>query len=233
MWKVNTMDTSIFSDPVKIGPGIWFIIHTDAVKATTDPLKIAFEININAICDNFKCKKCQPHFRKFIDTHPFINYWNIRDAMGRDIGFFQWTWELHNEVNKFLHKYQPSLQEAYNFFSDSEAGACFNCGNNVTEISNTHTALDLDLSKGGMKSTGLNKIPPFNLVSGANRDLSGLLANSLNQKPLDGPPSLQVTLLPQPILEQRSRAIPPILTLYRTSENIKPQPFRLASKTSQ
>ena len=174
------MDTSIFSDPVKIGPGIWFTIHTDAVKAITDSLKITFEVNVNALCDNFKCKKCQPHFRKFIDTHPFINYWNIRDAMGHDIGFFQWTWEFHNKVNKFLSKYQPSLQEAYNFFSDSEVGACFNCG-----------------------------MPT---------------------------PLLPVTLIPQrqePIIEQRSRAIPPILTLYRTSDNIKSQPFRLVPKTPQ
>jgi len=226
MWKVNTMDTSIFSDPVKIGPGIWFIMHTDAVKAITDDLKMAFEINTNAICDNFKCKKCQPHFRKFIDTHPFINYRNIRDAMGRDIGFFQWTWELHNEVNKFLHKYQPSLQEAYNFFSDSEAGACFNCGNNVTGSSNPNT---------GNLNTPLNKIPPFNLVSEVNREPSGLLGDSLNQGALGslGAPSLPVTLLSQPIVEQRSRAIPPILTLYRTSDNIKPRPFRLVPKTTQ
>jgi len=242
MWKVHTMDTSIFSDPIKIGPGIWFIMHTNAVKAITDPLKMAFEINVNAICDNFKCKKCQPHFRKFIDTHPFINYWNIRDAMGRDIGFFQWTWELHNEVNKFLRKYQPSLQEAYNFFSDTEAGACFNCGNNVTGSSNPHTGSHLDLplklresegiTSNLVQSPAVNKIPPFNLVSEANRAGSGLLVNSLNQGALGSPP-LPVTLLSEPLVEQRSRAIPPILTLYRTSDNIKPQPFRLVTKTPQ
>jgi hypothetical protein len=166
------MDTSIFSDPVKIGPGIWFTMHTNAVNAITDPIKLSFETNINAICDNFKCKKCQLHFRKFIDTHPFHKYWNIHDELGRDIGFFKWTWELHNEVNKFLGKYQPSLQEAYDFFSNNEAGACFNCD-------------------------------------------SPMVSNKL----------------PEETIEQRSRAIPPILTLYRTSDNIKPQPFRLVSRT--
>lgn len=154
------MDTTIFSDPTKIGPGIWFKIHIDAITATTDELKHAFVININAICDNFKCKKCQPHFRKFIDTHPLKNYWNIKDIKGRDIGFFKWSWELHNEVNKFLKKYQPTLEEAYDFYSDSEAGACFNCGN--------------------------KEVP-----------------------------------------ELRSRAIPPILTLFRENTGIKPQPFKL------
>lgn len=122
------MDTSIFADPTKIGPGIWFDLHVEAVHSITDALKEAFIVNTNAKCDNFKCKKCQPHFRKFIDTHNWKDYWNIRDAKGRDIGFFKWTWEMHNQVNKFLGKYQPTLEEAYEFFANAEAGACFDCG---------------------------------------------------------------------------------------------------------
>lgn len=173
------MDVSIFTDPAKIGPGIWFKMHMDAIKAITDALKDAFIININALCDNFKCKKCQPHFRKFIDTHPLQNYWNIRDGQGRDIGFFKWTWELHNQVNIFLKKYEPTLDEAYAFFSDSEAGACFNCGSQTatTQHSSSH--------------------PP------------------------------EVTN----ISEQRTRAIPPILTLYRESGDVKPQPFKLIPRS--
>jgi len=159
------MDASVFSDLSKIGPGIWFKIHTDAITATNDSLKSSFITNINALCDNFKCKKCQPHFRKFIDTHPLLNYWNIKDSFNRDIGFFQWSWELHNQVNKFLNKYQPSFAEAYSYFSDSEAGACFNC--------------------------------------------------------TDEPSA--------PVLEQRTRAIPPILEMYLESGNIKPTPFKLIS----
>lgn len=162
------MDISIFSDPVKIGPGIWFKMHIDAINAITDVLKEAFIININAVCNNFKCKKCQLHFRKFIDTHPLKNYWYIKDTEGRDIGIFQWTWELHNQVNRFLKKYEPTLEEAYKFYADPETGACFNC----------------DTS---------NKIIP--------------------------------------IPEQRTRAIPQILTLYRESGEIKPLPFKLISHT--
>lgn len=120
------MDASVYTDPAKFGP-LWLKIHIDGISATTDELKRAFVININALCNNFKCKKCQGHFRKFIDTHTLRAYWNIKDSKGRDIGFFKWTWELHNQVNKFLNKYQPSFEEAYNFYSDSEAGACFDC----------------------------------------------------------------------------------------------------------
>lgn len=169
------MDVSVFADPVKVGPGIWFKMHTDAIKAITDNLKSAFVVNINAVCDNFKCKKCQSHFRKFIDTYPLENYWNIHDEKGRDIGFFKWTWEMHNQVNKFLKKYEPTLQEAYDFFSNTEIGACFNCGNNQ---------------------------PPREIITS--------IITSESSVP-----------------EQRSRAIPPILTLYRESGDTKPQLFRL------
>lgn len=122
------MDIAVFADPVKIGPGIWFSMHVYALQATNDKMKEAFSLYVNTLCDNFKCKKCQPHFRKFIDDHPFYQYKYIYDAVGRDIGFFKWTWELHNQVNRFLKKYEPTLQEAFDYYSNSEAGACFNCG---------------------------------------------------------------------------------------------------------
>ena len=188
------MDTSIFSDPTKIGPGMWADMHVEGVYAITDPLKEAFVINTNAKCDNFKCKKCQPHFRKFIDTHPFKQYWNIKDSKGRDIGFFKWTWECHNAVNKFLNKYQPTLEEAYDFWSNTEAGACFNCGAQAT-------------SSTSLPSTSLSS-PPLSIQSSL-------------------PPLPDLPAIP----EQRSRAIPPILTLYRDSGSIQPKPFRLIARS--
>jgi len=133
------MDGSVFTDAAKIGPGMWFALHTMAVKATTEHLKEAFVTNVNGLCDMYKCQSCKPHFRKFIDTHPFRNYWHLKDGKGNDIGFFKWTWELHNEVNKFLKKQQPTLDEAYTYYSDANVGACFTCGDagtttNVTSV---------------------------------------------------------------------------------------------------
>lgn len=178
------MDVSAFADPVKVGPGIWFKLHIDAVTAITDILKEAFSVNTNAVCDNFKCKTCQPHFRNFIDTHPFKDYWNIKNAKGDDIGMFQWTWELHNKVNKVLGKYEPTLEEAYEYFTSSEVGACFNCGQHSTPVINMPHHID-------------------------------------TQHIIDD----------RTIPEQRSRAIPPILTLYRATGDIKPQPFKLIANS--
>jgi hypothetical protein len=123
------MDRITLADISKVGPGIWFKIHTDAVAAITDTLKESFIVNINALCDGFKCLHCKPHFRKFIDDNPIKNYFNIKDRKGRDIGIFQWTWELHNSVNLRLGKYQPLLEEAYEYFTNNKVGVCYDCGN--------------------------------------------------------------------------------------------------------
>lgn len=122
------MDISISFDPMKMGPGIWFFMHITALRAVTNTLKESFIININQLCDNFKCEKCKTHFRKFIDEHPLRNYWNIYENK-KDVGFFKWTWELHNQVNKFLNKPCPSFFECYNYYSNNDVGLCFDCSN--------------------------------------------------------------------------------------------------------
>ena len=115
-----------------LGPGWWMKIHRDAMKATTEERKRVFEYNIEEDCNTFPCAKCKTHFRKFLDTHALKQYWQIYDNKGQDIGFFKWTWELHNQVNRFLKKYEPTLQEAYDYYNSatSTTSACFDCGTN-------------------------------------------------------------------------------------------------------
>ena len=125
---LHQMEVTAFTDPVKIGPGLWFKLHLDAVQAVTDELKRAFVINTQALVDNFKCAHCQEHFRAFVERYPLTRYWNIHNREGQDIGFFQWTWELHNQVNKRYRKYQPTLEEAYLYYSQAKVGLCFDCG---------------------------------------------------------------------------------------------------------
>ena len=124
------MDRLALMDIGKIGPGIWFKIHSDGIAATTQSLKESFIININALCNGFKCKHCQPHFRKYINEHPIENYFNIKNTKGIDIGIFKWTWEFHNAVNLRLGKYQPTLEESYEYFTNDTIGACHDCGQN-------------------------------------------------------------------------------------------------------
>ncbi len=174
------MNTNIFSDPAIVGPGMWASLHIDAVHAVTDDLKRAFVINTNAKCDNFKCAKCKPHFRSFINSNPFEKYWNIKNNDGKDIGFFKWTWELHNQVNKRLNKTITTFDEAYAYWSNKNEGVCTKCAENAAK-----------------KATYINKamgltVPTsqYTPVSNHNQHIPHILsmyienANSVQTKPL-------------------------------------------------
>lgn len=95
-----------------IGPGLWHVIHMLSLNATTDITKESFILTINTLCNNFGCDSCKPHFRQFIDDHPFKNYWHIQYKKEGDYGFFKWSWELHNSVNKRLKKQHVSFEDA-------------------------------------------------------------------------------------------------------------------------
>lgn len=127
------MDTGAYSDPAKVGRGLWLAMHEFALIAHDDSTKESFVRWVTTIAQNFRCKKCQPHFLKFIETHPFKNYWSIKHTDGREIGFFKWSWELHNQVNKFLKYYEPTLEEALAFYSKPETSACYSCGSHPEE----------------------------------------------------------------------------------------------------
>jgi hypothetical protein len=114
------------NQPEVFGPGLWFAIHTMALDATTESLKQAFVVYINSLCDRFPCKTCQPHFKKFIHDNPLDRYWYT--SHGKDIGFFTWTWELHNSVNRRIGKAEVSLKDALAFYQ-SDKGVCTDCGN--------------------------------------------------------------------------------------------------------
>lgn len=133
------MNFSNFSNMKIIGPGLWFDIHVQAIKATTDMLKNAFIININNLQQNMRCGECQTHFAQHLLKHPLLPYWNIPD------GFFVWSWNFHNAVNIRLGKPFVPYNEAYEFYSNSSLGICTNCGDNNPPI--------LSLSSNSSKSS--------------------------------------------------------------------------------
>ena len=94
------------------GPGIWYMIHLEAINATNDQLKTHFIKNINHLCLHFPCEKCKLSFKQFINDHSLIKYWDIKHNVYGDIGFFAWSWELHNMVNKKLNKPYLTFDDA-------------------------------------------------------------------------------------------------------------------------
>lgn len=91
------------TDPKIIGPGVWHMLHTEAINSTTEDTKNHFEKTVLNLELTFPCEKCKSHLSAFIKKYPLRDYRN---------DFFLWTWILHNAVNKHLNKYQPSLEEA-------------------------------------------------------------------------------------------------------------------------
>lgn len=155
------MDTKRYTDPKIFGPGIWFVLHTEAVRCTDDKKKEEFIKLVNSLHENFRCEKCKLHFGKFIDRHPLKSYWSIYKNKV-DVGFFKWTWELHNEVNVYLKKSTVSFDEAYDYYDGKNIIPCFDCGDDNTD-------------KSGIRSSSIKSeersIPPviYDYISGMNR----------------------------------------------------------------
>lgn len=125
------MNIESFVDPKVVGPGAWFMIHLQAYHATTNERKKAFELMIEDLVTNFKCLKCKKHFSKYIQRNPLSDYRTMTED-GKDIGYFLWSWKLHNEVNSRLKKSVIPFDDAIRFFSGIQNNVCTNCGDEVT-----------------------------------------------------------------------------------------------------
>lgn len=120
------MDTKIFSTPSHF-QGIWFCIHLFAIVSITPELISSYMTYIQTLAESFKCNKCKKHFIYYITNNPMNKYANMTDSTGRNIGMFYWSWEFHNAVNKYLGKYQPTFEEAFNYFIEGNSGICTHC----------------------------------------------------------------------------------------------------------
>jgi hypothetical protein len=95
------------------GNALWFIIHTTSLYST---------LNINETFENYKallsclqyllpCPKCRNHLRSNLTLI------NIDYCKGSNERLFECSWRLHNIVNRSLNKYEPTLQEARNYYN--------------------------------------------------------------------------------------------------------------------
>jgi Erv1 / Alr family len=191
------MEVTQFADPVKVGPGVWFSLHLTALHATTDELKRAFMIYVENLCANFRCQDCQKHFRKYLDDHPLLPYWDRKDGHGRPLGMFIWAWEFHNAVNRFLHKYEPTLEEAYDYYHNNLIGVCTDCGH----------------------SSGVSGMSVANGVSASGMSV----ANGVSASGMSVASANVSTVSNGSVPNER---IPSLVHAYRAKQ-IKPQPFKV------
>ena len=119
------------SNPQIFGPGTWNIIHTAGIRATTEQNKKFFRDLMVLVFETFRCMKCKKHLEEFMKFHPFRNYEKIYDSKRREIGYFKWSWECHNNVNAILGKPILELETAYDMWSSITP--CENCGDGIHE----------------------------------------------------------------------------------------------------
>lgn len=163
-------DVPIFADIQRIGPGIWYVMHLQASRATTPELQNSFISNTTFLSNNFKCQKCKGHFQKYIDKFP-LQQWTQPLPNGIP-GLFAWTVNLHNEVNRFLKKPIITVEDAYKIYVDDDLGACFNCGSetNSTPLLAPHPT-QIQPTDASIRPTpnpimvATNRPMPFKLIS--------------------------------------------------------------------
>lgn len=97
---------------------IWFTIHLVAINAKTDEEKKNFSNYMTLLSKNLPCLKCRKHLEQHIAKDPPEKYFD------KEQGCFYWSWLLHNKVNKFLKKPEPSYDQALIFFKDLDKFGC-------------------------------------------------------------------------------------------------------------
>jgi hypothetical protein len=110
--------------PTEIGPGTWFWAHTKAKLATTEATKREYQEFIDFIIKNFPCLTCRTHSQEFIKLNPLVNFWNLRNTQGEEIGCFKHSWMWHNHANAVTGKKPLDFETAYNMYYGAGYTVC-------------------------------------------------------------------------------------------------------------
>jgi len=108
---------------------LWSIIHKQALRATDNNKKRAFEHFIQNLVLDFPCKKCQPHFAELCSDVPLNRFEGSRHN-GKDVSYFFWSFHIHNLVNMRLNKTMILFEDAFDIHTKPTCDDC--------EIDNTN-----------------------------------------------------------------------------------------------
>ena len=109
------MDTEVFEDLSKSGPGIWYMIHIMSVSTITQRELSIFTNILYNILFNLQCLDCRDHSINYIKQNPLSTEPPIY-LQQYNITIYVWTWKFHDSVSKFLGKTSPSIQESYFYY---------------------------------------------------------------------------------------------------------------------
>jgi len=118
------MSVQSLFNPNTDSKGIWYTIHRMAILAITEAKKAEFINYMTFLSKEFPCEKCRTHIKQFIVDNPFHIYMNVSYTTYSDVGFFKWSFNLHNAVNMRLGKPIIDFSTAHNLYKGENPNIC-------------------------------------------------------------------------------------------------------------
>jgi len=97
--------------PREWGQYYWYVIHSTASKYT--PSKInsnSYIALIGGMINLLPCNDCKDHFKALLKRYPLSKYLHSNEAL------FNWSYVVHDAVNKRLGKVSPSLKDVRAYY---------------------------------------------------------------------------------------------------------------------
>jgi len=120
-------NSKYIADPKIIGPGIWVMLHQAAIEAQTEEGRVFFRQLVDMVARTLRCAHCKKNFNDYLTRNPLRDYETKFNKAGLFIGYFEWTWKKHNEVNRENNKTLLSFNEALSIYNNT-VEVCTNCG---------------------------------------------------------------------------------------------------------
>ena len=114
-----------------VGPGFWFAIHKLAIEAQTPEQEQFFLEFLEKVRQIFPCERCVKHMEEYLKENP-ISYNFLCHKNGIRIGYFYFSWNLHNHVNQSIGKPLMSFEEALSLYYKPKP-SCGSCAVMRTE----------------------------------------------------------------------------------------------------
>ena len=120
-------------DPAVWGKHLWASIHFIALAypdLPTEQQKLDYKLFFENLYKVIPCESCGEHLQNTISNiHPLhANHLRNKDEL------FKWTVQLHNIVNKRLHKKTISINDAYNIYMHKSQFNIVMCGINENTV---------------------------------------------------------------------------------------------------
>ena len=94
------------------GPPIWLLIHKFAVNYSVTDEEEPYCAMIHLLAKNFPCCVCRNHFIELLKLHP------VEKATQDKTTLFKWGVDIHNSVNRSIHKPNMSYEKAESVFNE-------------------------------------------------------------------------------------------------------------------